>query len=78
MATTQVGLGIATLVNNVPVCLGAMHQSGALILFTLLLGTLHSVRSPNPTGISRLASRYGPDAVALIVLASMGMVIQSS
>ena len=41
----QVGLGIATLINVVPVALGAMHQAGALLLFTLALILNHRLRS---------------------------------
>lgn len=40
----QVGLGIATLVYVVPVSLGAAHQAGALVLFSLALYTLHGLR----------------------------------
>ncbi len=40
----QVGLGIATLVYVVPVSLGAAHQAGALVLFSLALYTLHNLR----------------------------------
>ena len=39
----QVGLGIATLLMRVPVPLAALHQSGAVIVFTCALGVLHSV-----------------------------------
>ncbi|TAM46922.1 MAG: heme A synthase [Gammaproteobacteria bacterium] len=37
MLVIQVGLGIATLIYIVPVWLGALHQAGALLLFTLAL-----------------------------------------
>jgi cytochrome c oxidase assembly protein subunit 15 len=37
MALIQLGLGIATLLAAVPVVLGALHQAGALILFSLAL-----------------------------------------
>jgi len=40
----QIGLGIATLLHVVPVTLGAMHQAGALILFTLALVLNHRLR----------------------------------
>jgi cytochrome c oxidase assembly protein subunit 15 len=40
-ALAQVALGIATLVNVVPVPLGAAHQAGALVLFTVALAVLH-------------------------------------
>jgi cytochrome c oxidase assembly protein subunit 15 len=39
----QVGLGIATLVYVVPVWLGAAHQAGALLLFTLALAARHAL-----------------------------------
>lgn len=42
----QVTLGIATLVYVVPVSLGAAHQAGALILFSLALYALHTLRVP--------------------------------
>ena len=40
----QAGLGIATLVYVVPVALGAAHQAGALVLFSLALYALHTLR----------------------------------
>ena len=40
----QVALGITTLVMAVPVFLGAMHQAVALLLFTVSLYVLHSLR----------------------------------
>ena len=39
-------LGISTLLMYVPVSLGAAHQAGALTLFTVVLGLLHSLRRP--------------------------------
>jgi len=44
MLLIQVGLGIATLLHVVPVALGAMHQAGALTLFTLALVLNHRLR----------------------------------
>jgi len=44
VATGQVTLGIAALVNYVPVELGVAHQAGALSLWTVLFWLLHSVR----------------------------------
>jgi cytochrome c oxidase assembly protein subunit 15 len=38
MAGIQLGLGIATLLARVPVTLGALHQAGALLLLTVVLG----------------------------------------
>lgn len=40
----QVTLGISTLLLEVPVSLGAAHQGGALVLFTVCLFTLHSLK----------------------------------
>jgi cytochrome c oxidase assembly protein subunit 15 len=40
----QVGLGIATLLLQVPVTLGAAHQAGAMILFGLLVWANHAIR----------------------------------
>ena len=40
----QVVLGIAALVYVVPVSLGAAHQAGALVLFSLALYSLHALR----------------------------------
>ena len=53
----QVSLGIATLVNCVPVHLGSAHQAGALTLFSVLLFTLHSCRVPHAGRLlARIAS----------------------
>ncbi|WP_142848959.1 COX15/CtaA family protein [Telmatospirillum sp. J64-1] len=43
-ALAQAGLGIVTLLLAVPVALGAAHQAGALVVFTLALWLLHGVR----------------------------------
>ncbi len=39
----QVILGITTLLNGVPVVLGAMHQAGAMILITVMIINVHAV-----------------------------------
>ena len=44
MVLVQVGIGIATLVLAVPIPLAAVHQGGALMLFTLALWTAHELR----------------------------------
>jgi len=45
----QTGLGIATLVYTVPVALGAIHQGGAVVLYTLALFAAHQLRPcPQP------------------------------
>jgi cytochrome c oxidase assembly protein subunit 15 len=40
----QVGLGIATLLLAVPVWLGALHQGGAVLLFSVAVWTCFSLR----------------------------------
>jgi cytochrome c oxidase assembly protein subunit 15 len=39
----QVSIGIATLLMRVPLPLAALHQAGAVIVFTCALGLLHSL-----------------------------------
>lgn len=39
----QIFLGVSTLLNGVPVILGALHQAGALLLITFMLINLHSL-----------------------------------
>jgi len=41
----QIALGIATLLNTVPIPLAAAHQAGALLVFTAATLALHSLRS---------------------------------
>jgi len=43
MIIVQLALGIATLLMQVPVLLGALHQAGALLLFSVLLFNLHAL-----------------------------------
>jgi cytochrome c oxidase assembly protein subunit 15 len=44
MALLQAGLGIATLLLQVPIPLAAAHQAGAVVLWTLALWSLHAAR----------------------------------
>jgi heme a synthase len=44
MLLLQLSLGIATLLNGVPILLAAAHQAGAMILFALLIGVNHVLR----------------------------------
>jgi len=44
MLAMQVALGIATLVNVVPLTLAALHQAGAVLLFGLSLNLAHALR----------------------------------
>lgn len=43
MVIVQLALGIATLLLQVPVLLGALHQAGALLLFSALLFNIHAL-----------------------------------
>jgi cytochrome c oxidase assembly protein subunit 15 len=43
MTVIQVALGIATLLTQVPVLLGVLHQAGALLLFSALLYNVHAL-----------------------------------
>ena len=43
MVVIQVGLGISTLLLHVPVAIAAMHQAGALLLFTAMLMNVHAL-----------------------------------
>ena len=43
MVIVQLGLGIATLLLFVPIWLGALHQAGALLTFTMALWTCHEL-----------------------------------
>jgi cytochrome c oxidase assembly protein subunit 15 len=44
MVAVQLALGIATLVNVVPLPLAALHQAGALVVFALALNVAHALR----------------------------------
>jgi cytochrome c oxidase assembly protein subunit 15 len=44
MLAVQIALGIATLVNVVPLPLAALHQAGAVIVFALALNVAHALR----------------------------------
>src|SRR5689334_15685940 len=44
MIAVQLALGIATLVNAVPLPLAALHQAGALVVFALALYVAHALR----------------------------------
>ncbi|MDE0281975.1 MAG: COX15/CtaA family protein [Gammaproteobacteria bacterium] len=49
MLVAQVGLGIAALVNSVPLALGVVHQGGALVLLALLIALWSRFRADHPT-----------------------------
>jgi len=46
LAALQIAAGIATLLLRVPVPLAAMHQAGALLVFTGAVGLAHALRRP--------------------------------
>eukprot|EP00494_Astrolonche_serrata_P018107 UN18299 len=41
----QLGLEVSTLLLQVPITLGALHQAGALLLFSAMLMNVHALRS---------------------------------
>jgi cytochrome c oxidase assembly protein subunit 15 len=53
----QIALGILTVVNQVPVWLGALHQANAILLLGLVVRTLFLLRAPS-------APRFQPKVVA--------------
>ncbi len=55
MLFVQLALGIATLLQRVPVALGALHQAGALVLFALALWSAHVLRRRAAMGPVRRA-----------------------
>ncbi|MBP7252259.1 MAG: COX15/CtaA family protein [Alphaproteobacteria bacterium] len=44
MVVVQIGLGIATLLSQVNIILGTLHQAGAIVLLTLLLRQIHTLK----------------------------------
>jgi len=45
MVIAQITLGIATLVNVVPLPLAALHQAGAVVVFAFALTVVHALRA---------------------------------
>eukprot|EP00984_Skeletonema_dohrnii_P028806 scaffold18941_cov119-Skeletonema_dohrnii-CCMP3373.AAC.8 len=54
-ATAQMSLGIATLLNYVPINLAATHQLGSLVVLTCGLYTAHSLRYASRSVMSKVA-----------------------
>ncbi|PSC75229.1 cytochrome c oxidase assembly COX15 [Micractinium conductrix] len=72
----QVALGITTLLTYVPVPLGAAHQGGAMVLFTLMLGLLYTIKPTPSLGTFRLLlAKYGSTATAAAVVGIGGTVV---
>lgn len=67
-ATAQMSLGIATLLNYVPITLAASHQLGSLVVLTCGLYTAHSLRY---AGKSVVSSVMSGGAAAKIVQSSV-------
>jgi cytochrome c oxidase assembly protein subunit 15 len=44
----QIGLGIETVLNQVPVWLGALHQANAILLLGVVVRVLYLLRAPRP------------------------------
>jgi cytochrome c oxidase assembly protein subunit 15 len=61
----QVGLGIATLLLQVPVWLGVLHQAGALALLLAIVFSLHAVLRPAGFGAAAVEERHEPVRPAL-------------
>lgn len=55
MALIQVSLGIATLLQQVPVALASAHQAGAILLLTLAIIHLHGLTQTAPEGTGQAA-----------------------
>jgi len=55
-ATTQMSLGIATLLNYVPISLAASHQLGSLVVLTCGVYTAHSLRYAGRSVVSKVGS----------------------
>jgi heme A synthase len=63
-ARVQVALGIATLVNVVPLPLAAAAPGGAVLLFALALNLAHASPGPLPTGRERRSCARSPPIVS--------------
>ena len=55
-ATAQMSLGIATLLNYVPISLAASHQLGSLVVLTCGVYTAHSLRYAGQSVVSKVGS----------------------
>ena len=75
-AALQVALGVTTLMANVPVSLGSLHQANALLLLTVSLGLMHTLRRGprSPSLPPSFLSQYGSIVAAAGVLGIGGAV----
>ena len=72
VSALQVALGVTTLLLYVPPTLGSLHQANALVLMSVALGLLHSLRPS--AHMPAAVSRYGTQ-VALLAIAGVGAVV---
>lgn len=62
----QVVLGVSTLMLYVPISLGSAHQANAMVVFTVCLALLHSLRG-QPRAATQLAMWATPAAMASVL-----------
>lgn len=67
--TTQVILGITTLLNYVPISLAAVHQLGSVAVFTSGLYLVHSLRYARPALFRQAARTVGKDVPQVVAFA---------
>lgn len=63
-ATAQMSLGVATLLNYVPITLAATHQVGSLVVLTCGIYTAHSLRYASRSVISKVAIGSTPKVLS--------------
>lgn len=69
MGWCQVGLGVSTLLNYVPVHLGSMHQAGALTLMSLTIASIYCTKPLKAASLAkRLAARAKPTNASVVSL----------
>jgi cytochrome c oxidase assembly protein subunit 15 len=61
LVSAQAALGVATLLSEVPVGLGILHQAGALAVFTLTIWVVYELRAnPSAVAVTRRPKRAAP------------------
>lgn len=64
-ATAQMSLGIATLLNYVPISLAACHQLGSLVVLTTGIYSAHSLRYASRSALSAVGRKISLEKAAL-------------
>ena len=59
-ATAQMSLGIATLLNYVPISLAACHQLGSLVVLTSGIYSAHSLRYVSRSMLTTIGRKFVP------------------